>query len=66
MKILIINLIVAHTDAIMAEKAKALSLPGVDVDGHSYEIGSKLVCSYEEQTVSIEEMVYSKEYRRYL
>ncbi|WP_035224706.1 MULTISPECIES: aspartate/glutamate racemase family protein [Acidaminococcus] len=58
MKILIINPNSdTHTDAIMAEKAKALSLPGVDVDVIHMKSAPKLVCSYEEQTVSIEEMV---------
>lgn len=50
MKILIINPNSdTHTDAIMAEKAKALSLPGVDVDVIHMKSAPKLVCSYEEQ-----------------
>ena len=58
MRILIINPNSdTHTDSVMAVKAKALALPDVDVDVIHMNSAPKLVCSYEEQAVSIGEMV---------
>lgn len=58
MKILIINPNSdEHTDQIMAEKAKNLALPDVEVDVTHVTRAPKLVCSYEEQAVSGEEMI---------
>lgn len=57
MKILIINPNSdEQTDAVMAEKAKALNLPGVEVDVAHVTNAPKLVCSYEEQASSAAEM----------
>lgn len=53
MKILIINPNSdENTDAIMEEKAKNLSLDGVEVDVVHVTRAPKLVCSYEEQAGS--------------
>lgn len=58
MKILIINPNSdEHTDQIMATKAKNLALPGVEVDVTHIAKAPKLVCSYEEQASSVEEMI---------
>ena len=58
MKILIINPNSdENTDAIMEEKAKNLSLDGVEVDVVHVTRAPKLVCSYEEQAGSAEEMI---------
>lgn len=57
MRILIINPNSdEQTDAVMAEKAKALNLPGVEVDVAHVTRAPKLVCSYEEQASSAAEM----------
>ena len=58
MRILIINPNSdQHTCEIMAEKAKCLALPDVEVDVTRVTRAPKLVCSYEEQSSSGEEMV---------
>lgn len=58
MRILIINPNSdEHTDQVMATKAKNLALPGVQVDVTHVTKAPKLVCSYEEQAVSGEEMI---------
>lgn len=58
MKILIINPNSdANTDRIMKEKADKLALPGVEVDVVHATKAPKLVCSYEEQASSGEEMI---------
>lgn len=45
-----------HTDSVMAEKAKKLALPEVEVDVVHVRKAPKLVCTYEEQSGSGEEM----------
>lgn len=58
MKILIINPNSdEHTCEIMREKAKRLALPDVEVDVTRVTKAPKLVCSYEEQASSGEEML---------
>lgn len=58
MRILIINPNSdSRTDQIMAQKAKALNLPDVAVDVVHAKKAPKLVCSYEEQASSGEEMI---------
>lgn len=58
MKILIINPNSdQHTCEIMSEKVKNLALPDVEVDVTRVTRAPKLVCSYEEQASSGEEMV---------
>ena len=58
MRILIINPNSdSHTDAIMAEKAKKLALPGVEVDVKHCEDAPKLVGSWEGQYSSVQNMI---------
>ena len=58
MRILIINPNSdEHTDSLMAQKAKNLALPGVQVDVTHVTRAPKLVSSYEDQAVSGEEMM---------
>lgn len=57
MRILIINPNSdEHTDRVMAEKAKKLALPDVEVDVVHMTKAPKLVCTYEEQSSSGTEM----------
>lgn len=46
-----------HTDAVMAQKAKNMALPGAEVDVVHVTNAPKLVCSYEEQASSGAEMI---------
>ena len=58
MRILIINPNSdENTDRLMAEKAKNLALPGVEVDVTHVTRAPKLVASYEDQAISGEEMM---------